>query len=206
MSRQVFSTLRQSPAPYADSTVSTAPPNLTHLLLAANSDRDALEALTRALYDDLRRIAGHQLRHEAPNHTFQPTALVHEAFMRLIGQREVSWRDRAQFLALASKMMRRILVDHARAKDTDKRGGERHRLSLTGVDQAAPQPDLDLVALDDALERLAAISELQARIVEMRFFGGLSIEETAEVVGIGKRSVDREWACAKAWLYRELTA
>src|SRR5262245_54431418 len=142
------------------------------------------------------------MRQESANHTFQPTALVHEAFVRLIGQREVQWRDRAQFFALASKMMRRILVDHARAKDADKRGGDHHRLSLADVDHLAPQPDLDLVALDDAMERLAAISELQARIVEMRFFGGLTVEETAEVVGIGKRSVDREWACAKAWTDR----
>jgi RNA polymerase sigma factor (TIGR02999 family) len=178
---------------------------MTQLLRhATNGDRTALDALATALYEDLRRLAGRYMQGERPDHTFQPTALVHEAFVRLIDQREVLWRDRAQFFALASRMMRRILVDHARSKGADKRGGDHRRLTIHAVDQATPRPDIDLVALDEAMERLASLSELQARIVELRFFGGLTIDETAQVLDIGKRSVDREWACAKAWLYREL--
>ena len=179
--------------------------NMTAVLRqATDGDRVALDALAASLYDDLRRVAGRYMQGEPTGHTLQPTALVHEAFVRLIDQREVPWRDRAQFFALASRMMRRILVDHARGRKADKRGGERQRFTINDMDRASPQPQVDLIALDEALEGLAAISELQSQIVEMRFFGGLTIEEAAEVLGVGKRSVDREWACAKAWLYREL--
>jgi RNA polymerase sigma-70 factor (ECF subfamily) len=181
-----------------------SPANLDPPPEQATSGRHALNALTDALYADLRELAGRYMRRESSDHTFQPTALVHEAFMRLLDQRQVAWRDRSQFLALASQMMRRILVDHARANQTDKRGGNNPRLALEDADPATPSPEVDLVALDDALQQLASISPLQSRIVEMRFFGGLNIEETAEALGIGKRSVDREWACAKAWLFRAL--
>ena len=180
--------------------------NMTQVLRhATGGDRAALDALAAAVYDDLRRVAGNYMQAEPAGHTLQPTALVHEAFVRLIDQREVPWRDRAQFFALASRMMRRILVDHARGRKADKRGGELQRLTIHDVDHASPGTDVDLIALDQAMVRLAEISEMQSQIVEMRFFGGLTIEEAADVLGIGKRSVDREWACAKAWLYRELS-
>lgn len=170
----------------------------------ARGRRDQVDVLLAALYDDLRRLAAYQLKQERGNHTLQATALVHEAWMRLIDQTRVEWRDRAHFLGVASHVIRRILVDHARAHLAEKRGGGRRQFVTTGVIDAAPDRRLDLLGLDDALRDLAEISAEQAEIVELRFFGGLTIDEVAEVTGIPKRSVDREWACAKAWLFREL--
>ncbi len=180
--------------------------NLTRMLReAASGDRRAVGSLLEAVYDDLRALSARHMRREPAGHTFQATALVHEAYLRLIDQRSATWRDRAHFFAAASQVMRRILVDHARARRSDKRGGAWTRLTLDEVVAAMSGRDVDLVALDEALERLAAISPEQCRIVEMRFFGGLTVPEVAEALGMAKRSVDREWSGAKAWLYRELT-
>jgi RNA polymerase sigma-70 factor, ECF subfamily len=171
--------------------------------------RDAACAeLVERLYADLRAIAERHLREEYRNHTLQPTALVHEAYMKLLQQREVAWDNPAQALGLAAQAMRRVLVDHARGRDAAKRGGGLQRLALEHVDTPSPASDgskaIDLLALEDALERLASIDSTQAKIVELRFFGGLSCDEVAETLGMAKRTVDREWAAARAWLYRRL--
>jgi RNA polymerase sigma factor (TIGR02999 family) len=157
------------------------------------------------VYDELRGLAERLLRNERPGHTLQPTALVHEAYLRLIDQTRVRWQGRAHFFALASCTIRRILVDHARGARRVKRGGGRLRLSLN--EDLVPTEDgqLDLIALDDALSTLAADHPDQARIVEMRFFGGLTIAETATVLGVSASTVEREWRFARAWLYRALT-
>lgn len=166
------------------------------------------DALTVALYQDLRRLAAAFLRTERANHTLQPTALVHEAYLRLAREHE-QFSDRTRFVAHASSMMRRILVDHARARNAEKRGGAKTQIALCEEAASAPAADqpgteVDLLALDSALKRLAQIEPDQARIVELRFFGGLNVDETAKIMNIGRRSVDREWACARAWLFREL--
>jgi RNA polymerase sigma factor (TIGR02999 family) len=174
---------------------------LTRILRdVAGGRREEADRLLEAVYADLRRLAARHMRAERPDHTLQATALVHEAWMRLIDQRSVEWRDRAHFLAMASNIIRRILVDHARRRRTDKRGGDRQRV-------AGPEPiadlaatDVDLVGLDDALRDLAELSPQQA----MRFFGGLTIPEIAEVLELGRRTVDREWSCARAWLFEAL--
>lgn len=184
----------------------TADANITLLLRAAalGDARDA-ERLMAAIYDDLKRLAASQLRGERPGHTLNPTALVHEAYMRLINQRNVDWNDRLHFFSIASRIIRRILTDHARERHALKRGGADRPVSLEGLDVAAPPQDLDLVALDEAMAELAALSERQARIVELRFFGGLSIPEIAVALSMGARSVDREWQIARAWLYHRLS-
>jgi RNA polymerase sigma factor (TIGR02999 family) len=155
------------------------------------------------VYDELHRLAHHYMRTERHGHTLQTTALVNEAYLRLVDVPRMAWRDRAHFFAMAATMMRRILVDHARAHARDKRGGG---VILTSLDEnvAAPGQDLDVIALDEALERLARIDERQARLVELRYFAGLTIDESAEALGISTGTVKREWAIAKAWLYREL--
>jgi RNA polymerase sigma factor (TIGR02999 family) len=170
----------------------------------SNGDRAAFEQLVPVVYDELRRIAGQRLQHERPHHTLQPTALVHEAYLKLIDQRHPRWRNRAHFFAIAATLMRRILVDHARGHVAAKRGDGVPAVSLEGVDAAMPEPHVDVVALNQALERLASIDPRQSRLVELRFFGGLSIEETADVLGISPATVSREWSSAKAWLYREV--
>jgi RNA polymerase sigma factor (TIGR02999 family) len=137
---------------------------------------------------------------ERGDHTLQPTALVHEAYLKLIDQHSTDWKDRVHFFAVASRIIRRILVDHARERNAAKRGGARERLALDALDVAAPADGVDLVMLDDALSELGALDATQAQIVEMRYFGGLTIEEIAEALAIGKRSVDRHWQVAKAWL------
>ena len=163
--------------------------------------RDAARLLELA-YDELRRLAAGYLDREPSSHTLQPTALVHEAFMRLIDQRDVEWRGRAHFLGIASQAMRRILVDHARAKHRGKRGGGWARIELEpGVDV---DTETDLVAIDAALSRLRDVAERPARIVELRFFGGLPVDAAAEVLGVSPSTVDREWRFARAWLAREL--
>jgi len=196
---------------------------VTQLLLDWSSgDQRALGELMPLVYGELRRLADRQLRGERQNHTLQRTALVHEAYLRLINQRNVSWQGRAQFIGLAAQLMRRILIDHARARRRAKRGGGVTPVSLdqTGVilgsgDEEGPRsealelaedPTVDLSAIDAALSRLEALDPKQGRIVELRFFGGLSIEETAEVVGISPATVKREWALARAWLRRELVS
>jgi RNA polymerase sigma factor (TIGR02999 family) len=160
-------------------------------------------ALVPALYTELRRLAHHYMRGERTGHTLQTTALVHEAYLRLAAVDRMQFRDRTHFVAMAATMMRRILVDHARAHTRDKRGGG---VSVTSLDDVGvgPRQTVDLVALDQALERLASQDAQQARIVELRFFGGLTIEETAAALGISVKTVKRDWAIAKAWLHHEL--
>src|SRR5262245_52790414 len=184
------------------------PPNvarITELLLAVSEGgRTALDQLIPLLYGDLRRVAAAQMRREAGAQSLQPTALVHELYVRLVDQRRVQWRNRAHFFAAAATLMRRILVDHARARLADKRGGGRERVTLAG-DEAAESPRIDVLALQESLRRMAAFSPRQERIVELRYFGGLTIEEVAEVIGISEATVVREWTVAKAWLRADLS-
>ncbi len=177
----------------------------TELLRAwTGGDRQALDQMLPLVYEELHRLAAHYLSRERPDHTLQPTALVHEAYLRLIKQRDVDWRNRAQFLGLAAGMMRRILVNHARDRSAEKRGGRREQVSLSLVDAPSRGPDVELIALEDALERLAALDARKARVVELRFFGGLTMEESAEVLGISLATVEREWSFSRAWLYSAL--
>ncbi|HKP35287.1 MAG TPA: sigma-70 family RNA polymerase sigma factor [Pyrinomonadaceae bacterium] len=185
--------------------------NVTQLLVKwSEGDQKALDQLMPLVYSELRRLAGNYLRRERQNHTLQPTALVNEAYLKLIDQKNAHWKNRAQFYGVSAQLMRRILVDHARQHQADKRGGsDQQRLSITsagqlGEAQLAVEPALDLLALHEALEELAAIDPQQERIVELKFFGGLSIEETAEVMGIGHATVERDWKMARAWLRRKL--
>ena len=179
---------------------------VTQLLVAwSQGDHGALEALTPLVYDELRRLAGSYMRRERPGHTLQATALVHEAFVRLIDQR-VEWKSRAHFFGIAAQMMRRILVDHAKAQFAAKRGAGAPRVELDERLAASPEKDVDLLALDAALERLATIDPQRSRIVELRFFGGLSNEEAALVLGVSPATVQRQWSGARAWLYHELAA
>ena len=185
--------------------VNPGPSTETQLLLAWTAgDRRALDQMLPLVYDELHRLASGYLARERPDHTLQPTALVHEAFLRLINQREVDWRNRAQFLGVAAGLMRRILVNHARDRAAEKRGGERERVSLSLVEVPSGGPDVDLIALEDALERLAKLDERKAKVVELRFFGGLSSEEVAEVLGVSRATVEREWSFARAWLFDAL--
>ncbi|HUE83410.1 MAG TPA: sigma-70 family RNA polymerase sigma factor [Pyrinomonadaceae bacterium] len=182
------------------------PEGVTQLLLKWNAgDPAALERLMPLVYDELRRLANNYLRRERQGHTLQPTALVNEAYLRLVDQKNAKWQNRAQFYGIAAQLMRRILVDHARLRHAEKRGGaEQQRLSITSAEAVATKPDLDVLALHEALEELAVIDPQQSRIVELKFFGGLSIEETAEVLGIGHATVERDWKMARAWLRRKL--
>lgn len=180
----------------ADSTA-----NITALLRAAASgDRQDVDALMAAIYDDLRRMADSYLRGERHDHTLQPTALAHEAYLKLVDQRSTDWQDRAHFFAIAARILRRILVDHARQKQAVKRGADAQRVSLLDAEIHTSPASIDLVALDEALEQLRSINERQSRIVELRFFGGLTLDEIAEALSLGQRTVDREWKAAKAWL------
>ena len=167
-------------------------------------DEGALEELLPLVHDELRRLAGAYLRRERQGHTLQPTALVNEAYLKLVDQRGARWQNRAQFFGVAAQLMRRILVDHARARKAEKRGGSRFAVTLGQADGAADSPQTDLLAVHEALDRLARLDPQQARVVELRFFGGLSIEEAAEVLGVGHATVEREWKMARAWLRREL--
>ena len=181
-------------------------PDVTELLAAwQGGSEDAFDRLVPLVYQELRAIAGRHLSHEPSGHTLQSTALVHEAYLRLIGQRSVHWQNRAHFLAIAAQMMRRILVDHARRQHRLKRGGAATMLTLDeSIAASAPQPAIDLLALDAALTALAEIDARGARVVELKFFSGLTIEETAEVLAISPGTVKRDWQTAKAWLYRHL--
>ena len=184
----------------------SAPHNVTRLLVEwSHGSQAALKALVPLVYEELRRLARHYLKQERQDHTLSSTALVHEAYLRLVNQKDVTWQGRAHFFGVAAQMMRRILVDHARRRNYAKRGGGAVTLAL---DEALASPErrgLDLVALDDALDTLAKLDERQSRMVELRFFGGLSIEETSEVLGVSAPTVKREWASARAWLYREIS-
>jgi RNA polymerase sigma-70 factor (ECF subfamily) len=170
-------------------------------------NREVLEELMPLVYDELHKQAARYLRRERSDHTLQPTALINEAFLRLIGQREANWKSRTHFFAIAAQAMRRILIDHARAKRQEKRGGPDITLSLEDVELVGAQDEqnVDLIALDQALDRLARIDEQQVRIVELRYFGGLSIEETAAALGVSRATAVRDWSVAKTWLRRELT-
>lgn len=170
-----------------------------------NGNRQALDALLPLVYDELRRLAARYLRRERPGHTLQGTALVHEAYIRLIDQSRVEWQNRAHFFGVAAQMIRRILVDHARAKKSAKRGGAAPKLTLDESLDLPQGPDIDLVRLDDALSDLERIDPQQARMVELRFFTGLSIEETAAALKVSPATVKRDWVLAKAWLFRELS-
>ncbi|HKH91163.1 MAG TPA: sigma-70 family RNA polymerase sigma factor [Gemmatimonadaceae bacterium] len=187
---------------------STSAPDVTGLLLAwGRGDQSAADRLVPAVYDELRRQAERAMRREGGEHTLQATALVHESYLRLVDQRQVEWRNRAHFFAIASTVMRRILVDHARARLTAKRGGGAIQITLAGVEagHASDSGDVDLLALHEALERLSVLDPDQARLVELRYFGGLTIEETAEALAVSPATVKREWALARAWLRRELS-
>ena len=179
-------------------------PRVTDLLTSwAAGDAKALDSLMPLVFDQLRQMAASHLRHERGDHTLQPTALVNELYLRLAGRQTVSWRNRAHFLGFAAQAMRRILVDHARLHHARKRGGGEVTLSL---EHLAPLPgrSVDVLALDDALRTLEGLNERQARVVELRFFVGLEVAAIAEVLGVAKRTVDREWSSARAWLLREL--
>ena len=177
---------------------------VTELLVAwSKGDERALDALTPLVYDELRRLARSYMRQERAGHTLQSTALVHEAFLRLVDQR-VKWNSRAHFFGIAAQMMRRILVDHAKAQSTAKRGAGAVRIELDEGLATAPNRDVDLLALDEALERLTKVDPQRSRIVELRFFAGLSNEESAEVLGVSPATIQRQWAGARAWLFHEL--
>jgi RNA polymerase sigma factor (TIGR02999 family) len=182
------------------------PQGVTELLFNwSEGDPGALEKLMPIVYEELRRLARNYLRRERPDHTLQPTALVNEAYLRLVDQRLAKWQNRAQFVGIAAQLMRRILVDHARRHHATKRGGtDRQRLSLMDNAHIDGKPDADLLAVHDALNELAAIDPQQSRIVELRFFGGLSIPETAAVLDVGHATVERDWKVARAWLRRKL--
>jgi RNA polymerase sigma-70 factor (ECF subfamily) len=182
------------------------PAEVTRLLRDwRDGNRDALDQLMPLVYDELRRLARRQMRHQAPGHTLQTTAVVNEAYLRLVDQPGIDWQDRAHFFAVAAQAMRYLLVDHARSQHAAKRGGAAQHVELDEVAVLAPERSAELVALDEALSRLAALDPRQGQIVELRYFGGLSLEETAKVMGISAITVRREWTKAKAWLYRELS-
>jgi RNA polymerase sigma factor (TIGR02999 family) len=164
-----------------------------------------LAKLTPLVYRDLHRLAEGYLRSEPPNHTLQSTALVHEAYLRLIDQRNIRWQNRAHFFGISAQLIRRILVDYARARKAVKRGGSAVKLQFQEWAESAEEQNLDLVALDDCLNELSKLDPEQARVVELRYFAGLTVEETAEVMRISPTTVKREWRLAKAWLHREIT-
>jgi len=179
---------------------------VTRILEAAQQgDPTAADQLLPLVYDELRRQAARYLRRERAGHTLQTTALIHEAYIRLVDQKRVQWQNRAHFFGIAAQLMRRILVDHARSRHRVKRGGSDVRVSLAEASLTVKARDLDVLAIDEALDRLAQVDERQAKVVELRFFSGLSVEETAEVLQISPATVKREWSMAKAWLHREIS-
>ncbi|MGQ0732860.1 MAG: sigma-70 family RNA polymerase sigma factor [Acidobacteriota bacterium] len=184
------------------------PERFTELLNdASHGSERASASLFELVYEELRKVAASALKHERPDHTLQPTALVHEAYVRLAGEPQGRWSNRAHFLAVAARAMRRVLVDHARGHRARKRGSGVPRLCIEDIEAPGADPDqnLDLIRLDEALQQLATVDERQARIVELRFFGGLSVEETAAAVALSPRTVKREWQMARAWLKRRLS-
>jgi len=181
--------------------------NITQLLLKwSDGDAEALHQLTPLVYDELRRLARSYLRRHAFQHSLQPTLVVHEAWLKLVDQRQVNWQNRAQFFGLAAKVMRDLLVDHARERGAAKRGGDQERLSMSVASDQAGQggEEIDLLALDEALKRLAEINLRRSQVVELRFFGGLTGSETAAALGVSDGTVERDWNLARAWLYNEL--
>jgi RNA polymerase sigma factor (TIGR02999 family) len=180
-------------------------PVTTLLVRWREGDRQALEELMPLVYEELRRLARHYLRQERSDHTLQSTALVHEAYLRLAGGNAPNWQNRAHFFGVAAHIMRQILVEHARGRDAAKRGGNVCKLALDDAVAPLQQIDVDVVALDRALTELSELDSQQGRIVELRFFGGLTIEDTSEVLGISPATVKRDWVTARAWLYRAMT-
>ena len=201
MVRKGGSNPRKVPGPKA------TPPrtDVTDLLVdLGRGDQDALNKLMPLVYDELRKLAGRHLRHERPGHTLQTTALVHEAYLKLVDQKNANWQSRVQFFAAAAQVMRHILVDYARSRRAFKRGGGYCRLSLDEAVLSSEEKDADLLTLNEALDGLAAIDPQQSRVVELRVFGGLTVEETAEALGVSPRTVKRDWSMAKAWLHRQI--
>lgn len=182
------------------------PEGITQLLVDwEKGDQAAMEKLMPLVYSELRRLATNYLRRERAGHTLQPTALVNEAYLKLVDQRNARWQNRAHFFGIAAQLMRRILVDHARQRQAVKRGGaDQQRLSITSAETVIKQPEIDLLALNEAMDELAQMDPQQGRIVELKFFGGLSIEEIAEVLSIGHATVERDWKMARAWLRKQL--
>lgn len=170
----------------------------------ANRPPPPTTALLELVYQELRRLAADYLQQERSDHTLQPTALVHEAYMRLAELDRIEWRDRTHFYAAAAGAIRRVLVDHARSHRAAKRGGGWHRITLTGLGNSGPARELDVLSLDEALERLAALDARKARVIELRYFAGMTIAETARTLGVGTTTVEDDWAFAKSWLRREL--
>ncbi len=175
------------------------------LMEIAAGKADATERLMPLVYDQLRQIAQRLLRHEAPGHTLQPTALVNECFLRLAGKNEIDWQGKTHFFAIGAKVMRRILVNHARARKTKKRGGEQCRIPLADELCVSNRNDEDVLAIEEALTKLEHLDERQAKVVELRFYGGLTVDEVAEALGVSKRTVESDWTMVRAWLRRELS-
>ena len=180
---------------------------VTQMLIRwSDGDRAALDELTPIVYDELRRLARHYMSRERPGHTLQTTALVNEAYLRLVEGRSVRWQNRAHFFAVSAQVMRRILIDHARSYGREKRGGALRKFTLDEAAVMSEERAAELLALDDALSELALVDERKSRIVELRYFGGLNHEETAEVLKTSPATVRREWSAAKAWLYKAVTS
>lgn len=181
------------------------PTDITELLLCwSNGDRAALEKLLPLVERELHRLAHHYMRREHPDHTLQTTALVNETFIRLVDQNRVKWQNRAHFFGIAAQLMRRVLLNYARDKGRDKRGGGAYKVSLSEAEMMSDDASVELIALDEALQRLSAIDERKTQVVELRYFGGLSVKETAEVLKVSPVTVARDWDMAKAWLAREI--
>ena len=184
----------------------TSSATITQLLIRwRNGDQTALDELAPRVYSELRRLARYFLRQERPGHTLQPSDLVHEAYLRLANEKEIDWQNRAHFFGVAAVRMRHILVEHARSRQAAKRGAGEYRLTLSEADRLTDKRDVNLLALDEALRRLEALDPQMSRVVELRYFGGLTIEETAEALRISPASVKRDWSMARAWLRNELT-
>jgi RNA polymerase sigma-70 factor, ECF subfamily len=180
--------------------------NVTELLIGwGKGDRTALDEMLPLVYSELKRLASVYLKRERAGHTLQTTALVHEAYSRLVDQKSVDWKNRAQFLGIAAEIMRRILTHHARDRAAAKRGGNAQRVSLSLAERSISQPNVDLIALDDALTELSSFDERKSRIVELKFFGGMTSEEIAEVLQVSVGTVERDWNLARAWLYRAIS-
>jgi RNA polymerase sigma factor (TIGR02999 family) len=180
----------------------SSPPPVTRLLLDwSDGNERARDEMLPLVYDELRRLAASYLVRERHDHTLQPTALVHEAYLRLVDQRQVNWKNRAQFVGLAAVMMRRILVNHARDRAAGKRGGDLRKVPLSDADESTKPRDVDVIVLHEALEQLGAIDSRKSRIVELKFFGGLTTSEIAEVLQISPATIERDWTFARAWLY-----
>jgi len=180
-------------------------PDVTALLMElTNGNREAASELMPIVYDELRKLAGRYMRRERTDHTLQATALVHEAYLKLVQQQEANWQSRAHFFGIAAQVMRHILIDHARGHTSEKRGGGKRPVPLEEALIFTPEKSLELLRLDESLQRLAELDPRQGRVVELRFFGGLTVEETADVLGVSPKTVKREWSMAKAWLHGDM--